>query len=156
MRNKIRIKLLTFFRTGKFASVGASVSKNWLDRHFIKVTDKTYMGNKLSIWRYGVIEFHFDGDYLFQIWCDNLHYLKSNRWFILDKWILTHPKRLTFEYVITHIEQENIAYEVEERPEYNNRIIHLHPSKVRLFFEDSEMVAFCLQYSDVSKWIRRS
>lgn len=146
MRNKTRIKLLTFFRTGKFNIIIGSTSKHWLEQNFVKPTDKTYMGHGLSIWRYDVIEFHFDGDRLFQIWCDNLDYLSSNRWIVIDKWILKHPARLNVNYVIKHLEQEHIAYDIDPLEE-NSLVLLLRESQVRLIFEGDKMIAFHLRFS---------
>lgn len=148
MKNKPRVKLLTFFRTGNFNVVTSSKSKAWLDKHFVRATDKTWMGNNLSIWRYGAVEFHFDGDRLFQIWCDNLDYIASTRRLTYDKWILTHPERLTFNYVAIHLRQEHIDYQIEELPRYGQKIILINRSFVRLFFENERMIAFHLQYPD--------
>jgi hypothetical protein len=146
MNNKIKVKLLTFFRCGRFGIDFDSTSKDWFDCHFAKATDKSYLGSNLSIWRYDTVEFHFDGDNLFQIWCDNLEQLSSNRRISFDKWILQHPLRLTLNYVIKHLQQENITYQIDECLDNDRQTLLLPSSGVRLLFEDNKMVAFHLSY----------
>ncbi len=112
LNTKIQINLLEFFKYGKFDYIELGNSKQWIINNFPNPDgfNKSFFQKKCSIWRYGNLEFHFDGDVLYQIYSDYINQLNAGEHIQLDKWILATPSKLTLLYVIEHLNNEKIEY----------------------------------------------
>ncbi len=135
INHPVDIHIKDFFLEGTFDFIKPGQTKTWILQNFPDPDDESDMGNSLSIWRYGCIEFHFDHDKLYLIWCDNLSYLRSNKSLKLDKWILDNLKELNLPYVQSKLNSENVTYSVNFDKKLNNSIIRIKKSRVKLWFE---------------------
>jgi hypothetical protein len=135
INNPIDINFKDFFLDGRFDCIKTGQNKEWILNHFPKPDDESDMGNNLSIWRYGCIEFHFDGDKLYLIWCDYLSYIKSGKSHKFDMWILEDLSICSLSYVLSTLNLEKSNYSVKFDKNLNNSIIRIKKSRVNLWFE---------------------
>ncbi len=112
LNTKIQIDLLDFVKYGKFDYIELGNDKQWIINNFPNPDgfNESFFQDKCSIWRYGNLEFHFDGAVLYQIYSDYINQLNAGEQIQLDKWILATPSKLTLLYVIEHLNNENIEY----------------------------------------------
>lgn len=95
------------------------------------------MGHGLSIWLYGHLEFHFDGEQLFMIWCDNLDPIDSGDSIRLEKWILNDCAAQNLTAVFNTLIGERVDIQVVHQSP-NTVLLHINPSRVTLWFETDD------------------
>ncbi len=138
LNRPIEINLKDFFLEGKFDYIKPGKTKEWILNNFPDPDDDSDMGHKLSIWRYIPIEFHFDGEELFTIWCDYLIDIEDNEKLVFDKWILEKPQEeLTLPYVLSVLNTEKCNYLVKFN-NYGSVIVRIKKSGVCLWFNNPE------------------
>lgn len=115
LNHKIEIDLLEVFKTGKFDYVKIGKTKDWILNNFPE-PDDFEAGTTLetaTFWSYGNIEFYFQGDHLIQIYVDNIDSLGGGPKLSLKKWIINEPEKLKLHYVIEHLANERIDFNVK-------------------------------------------
>lgn len=95
------------------------------------------MGHGLSIWLYGHLEFHFDDEQLFMIWCDNLDPVDSGDSIRLEKWILNDYATQNLTTVFNTLIGERVDMQVVHQSP-NTALLHINPSRVTLWFETDD------------------
>ena len=133
--NPIQINLRDFFLKGQFDSVKIGQTKDYIINNFAQPDDDSDMGYNMRIFSYGCIEFHFEFDVLFLIWCDNLTYLKNTKSIKFDKWIIKDLAKMTLPNVLKILNSEKSNYSVKFDEKLKNAIIKIKPSNVNLWFE---------------------
>lgn len=127
---QFNVNLRDFARTGAFGPIHLGMSKdnvleqlgkppNWgpgtdmyINGEYKTSEPQPFM--EAPIWLYDAMEFHFEGDRLFLIWCDYLDELVSNgEVFQLDKWVFETeiPSREKLEQILT---QEGFSFSHDE------------------------------------------
>ncbi len=132
----IKISIKDFFLKGDFKGIEIGKNKKWILKHFDKPDVKYDAGNNLSIWSYGNIEFHFNKDELYLIFCDHLDMLKNTKTIKLRKWILKDVSKLTLSYVLTILNKKRVNYQIKFDEKLENAVLCIKKSKVELWFED--------------------
>ena len=115
LNHKITINLSKVFSTGKFDYIQIGKSKDWILQNFA-TPDNTIDGENLetsTIWRYGDLEFYFEGSFLVQIYTDYIESLDGGESLIIDKWILATPSLLTVDYFCQKLLKEGIDYQLK-------------------------------------------
>jgi hypothetical protein len=81
----------------------------YIEESFPAPDDIWDAGNDTCIWSYSVFEFHFISGELTLLWCDNLNFLENpgKKQFVLDKWLLNEPDKMTFLYFCALTMQKN-------------------------------------------------
>lgn len=111
--NKIKVDFKDFFLKGEFDFLKIGKTKEWIIHNFPdpdffeEINDEVY---RSSIWTYGQIELHFNGDELFMIFSDYIDELDGGEYLMLDKWFLIDPDHLKLKDVLTILNQEHIEY----------------------------------------------
>lgn len=137
----IAINLLNFIRTGKFDYIKLGQTKAWILNNFPD-PDNFPDDYDDPIWRYGNIEFHFNGDELFLIYSDYINTLTGGQSLHLEKWIFDKPKELTLENVARHLARERINYKLEHGTlpiGHTSATIEILTSGVKLGFIPAEI-----------------
>lgn len=134
----IDIDLKKFILEGKFDYIKLGQTKQWIINNFPNPDDYSDEDLNFNIWQYGSIEFHFDNDELFLIWCDNLPYLDSSKTLKINMWIFKDLSKLTLLYVLSIMNTEQSNYSVKFDKQLNNAVIKIRESGVTLWFENIE------------------
>lgn len=135
----IKIDILEFVKTGKFACIKLGQSKDCILNNFLK---PDYIGGgmqKDNIWLYGNIEFHFDDDKLFMIFSDNFNSQKLNAGnnIRLKRWIFDTPDGLSLKNVTQELNSQKIDFVKET----NDDMIKLKfKSGVSFYFENHKEI----------------
>lgn len=111
-QTKVKINFLDFIKKGKFGNIQLGQTKHWILNNFPD-PDDFGIGTTLEdakIWRYGNIEFHFEGNNLFLIFSDYLRELDGGSKLNLDKWIFKNYEKLNLTYVSTQLNLQEIDY----------------------------------------------
>ncbi len=150
MKNKIEINFKKFFLNGEFEYIKLGATKEWIKNNFPE-PDDIWNKNKFSIWRYNGIEFHFENEKLFLIFCDYLENIISNENINIDKWFLEDDNDLTTICVTKILLNEKVNFKVLNDKKLDTIKIIIEQSGVELHFEtldsDSEnyyLTAFSL------------
>ena len=80
-----------FLRTGAFGPIRLGISRRHLRGHLGEPEDwgpTPRAKHNAGIWKYGDIEFHFNGDVLWLIFADNVEKMQGGRAIDLDPWVL--------------------------------------------------------------------
>ncbi len=139
LKNPIQINLKDFFQKGQFDCIKTGKTKEWILNNFPDPDNfdhSLFMSKKCNIWTYGALEFHFDLDELFLIWCDNLPYLKNSKSIKYEKWILEDLSKMTLLEVQKILNSEKSNYSVKLDKDSKNAIIKIKQSEVGLWFEN--------------------
>lgn len=143
----IEISLLNFIKTGKFGSVEIGQSIEYIKSTFPQPDDIWDADNDTYIWRYGVFEFHFISGELTLLWCDNLSFLENpdKKQYVMDKWLLDEPNKMTFSYFCFLLEQEGVNYNINgtfftsrDQGLPDNVILTVEDVDTEVYFEDVE------------------
>lgn len=134
------ISIRTFIETGKFGSITLGSTKsdviNLLGKN-LEFLDCKYV----QIIRYGSYEFSYftDSEVIFGITNDSLQELQINNKNIeIDTWFIDENDLPTFGDVIEQLEQNQIAFQIENTPSFNNEdYIRITNSNVTLDFKTS-------------------
>jgi hypothetical protein len=111
------VDLLEFFRTGRFDCVRLGQSQEEIVHNFaapddFSPDDLTPQGSsRMTIWRYGNLELHFEGPLLFLIFSDYIDVIGGGPSLDLNKWILAEPEKLTLPEVIRALNRERIDFD---------------------------------------------
>ena len=144
MTQPIHIDLKQFILEGKFANVTMGQNKSVINECFLPAISDNEMGNNLSISLYQGIEFHFDGDMLFTIWCDNLAYIKNTKKLIFNKWIVDDLDRMSLVYAIKIFSDEFVNFSIRFDNNLNNAVLKIRKSGVELWFENTSENDMCI------------
>ena len=93
LKNPVNVDLFKFVTKGEFDYIENGQTKEWILNNFPDPDQIGDMGHGLSVWLYGRIEFHFDKEILFSIWCDNFIDFTAGKNIKLDKWIFNDVKK---------------------------------------------------------------
>jgi hypothetical protein len=110
------VDLLEFFRTGRFDCVRLGQTQEEIVHNFAAPDDFSpddltrRDSSRMTIWRYGNVELHFEGPRLFLIFSDYIGTLDGGSSMALEKWILAEPDRLTLPEVIRALCRERIDF----------------------------------------------
>ncbi|HFN5877691.1 TPA: hypothetical protein ACHGIS_000366, partial [Escherichia coli] len=66
----VDVSFHNFVFNGKFDFVELGQTMAWLEQNFVEPDSKNDMGNGFYIWLFGNVEFHFENNKLYMIWCD--------------------------------------------------------------------------------------
>lgn len=116
INHKIKIDLLKVFKTGKFDFIKIGHTKEWILNNFPEPDDYYGTGTTLEsseYWRYGNIEFQFSQDELTQISTQYIDSLDAGHNFLIEKWILEHPDKLSVQFVIQSLLDQRIGFQVK-------------------------------------------
>lgn len=125
--------LKQLFLTGIFAKVKLGDSSEKIQKYHGCFDDWTDCNHHMHIGRYGVVEFHFNHDKLFLIWCDNLHYLSMGN-IPFDSWFIKKYKTYNIHLVLKHLLNSHAEYVLYRINEYALNVTIKH-SDVTLHFE---------------------
>lgn len=134
----IDIDLKKFILDGDFDFIRLGQTKEWIINNFPNPDNDSNEDLNFSIWEYGSIEFHFDGDKLFLIWCDNLSHLDECITLKIDKWIFEDLSKLTLRNVLSILNTEQSNYSIKFNQQLHNTVVKIRKSGVTLWFENIE------------------
>ncbi len=132
LKKPVDVDLYKFVTKGEFDFIETGQTKEWILNNFPDPDRIGDMGHSLYIWLYGNIEFHFDKEILFTIWCDNFSELNAGKNISLDKWIFDNVKELTVSKMIKVLNQEKLNFTLVHK--YGSVIIRILDSNVDLYF----------------------
>ena len=135
LQNPIFIEIKSFILDGTFDCIKLDQSKGLILNNFPDPDCKEY---KESIWQYGALEFHFNKDTLYTIWCDNLSNLCACKSLRIEPWFLCGPSELSLEYVLSRLNKEHTNYSIMFDEKLGNAVIKIRKSRVTLWFENME------------------
>lgn len=138
LNKSINIDLKQFILKGKFDYIKIAQKKEWILNNFDKPDFKWDNERESSIWKYGSLEFHFDKDELFLIWCDDLSNLETCKKINYNKWFLNERNDFKLSYVLDILNCEAANYIVKHNTELNNAEVKIIESNVKLYFEKEE------------------
>lgn len=149
---------------GKFDFVEPGQTKEWLEQNFADPDSKSDMGHGFFIWLYGNLEFHFEGDRLFMLWCDYLDDINLGEAIRFDKWILENAAAQSASAVFNLLIGEGADLQVR-RQSPTTLLLHVNRSGVTLWFEadddkpgepkDYRLRAFSLTHADYETRFKR-
>lgn len=130
-----------FVKHGKFDSVELGCTKEWLLTNFKTPNSQHEMSEGMFIWLYDRIEFHFYEDTLFQIWCDDLNYLKDLIKKSVDNSkfngsLLVKNIQPTLMSLMFDLSNQCIDFDTTFDCEFKTARIRISNSQVDLHFED--------------------
>lgn len=128
----VDVDLFRFIINGEFDYIETGQTKEWILNNFPEPDQIADMGNDLYIWLYGSIEFHFDGEILFNIWCDNFQKFTAGRNINLNKWIFDNVSKVTVSKMISILNQNKLNFTLVHK--YESVIIRVLSSNVDLYF----------------------
>ena len=136
----MNVSMLAFFQTGLFGNLTLGKTKEWVRDNFsFPDGDPSLKAHKrANIWLYGNIEFHFHENELYLIHCDHVSTLNGGHKIDLDKWIFEDPTVLYLPHITKALTKQQIAFSSREVPHFQQIELTLMPSKVKLFFDDTE------------------
>ncbi|WP_162921710.1 hypothetical protein [Listeria costaricensis] len=137
LSHPIDINLQDFILNGKFDYIKIGQTKEWITTNFPDPDSINNMGHNLFIWTYGNIEFHFNADRLFLIWCDNFHSFSAGQNIRLDKWIFEDTQHLTLQSMTDILHRHKVDFSVTHQPKWQTTVIQITKSHVELFFGPS-------------------
>ena len=132
LKNPVNVDLFKFVTKGEFDYIENGQTKEWILNNFPDPDQIGDMGHGLSVWLYGRIEFHFDKEILFSIWCDNFIDFTAGKNIKLDKWIFNDVKKLNVSKMITILNQNKLNFTLIHK--YGSVIIRILDSNVDLYF----------------------
>ncbi len=146
MEVNVEIDFFEFFKNGIFDYIKIGKTKEWILNNFPN-PDNFYnyggtnlLSDKCTIWTYGAIEFHFDRNELYLIWCDNLPDLKDTSNIRLKKWVLDDLSKLTLSFVLNILNTEQMNYKIKFNDNLKNAVIYIEKSNVELWFQSLEEI----------------
>jgi len=139
LSHPIEIDLVEFFLTGKFDYIVPGQDAEWILANFADPDDDSDMGRGFRIWRWGSIEFHFDHNKLFMIWCDGFRHVASSSSLKVRRGWLDRPTRLTLARVQHLLNNGSTSYRVVHNPVLQTTQVRILASNVELHFEAADM-----------------
>ncbi len=146
MEINVEIDFFEFFKNGIFDYIKIGKTKEWILNNFpnpdgfYNYGGTNLLSDKCSIWKYGAIEFHFDRNELYFIWCDNLPNLKDTSNIKLKKWFLDDLSKLTLSFVLSILNTEQMNYKITFDSDLKNSVIYIEKSNVELWFQSLEEI----------------
>lgn len=138
LKQPITIDMKAFLLEGKFDCIQMGQTKEWIKHNFPDPDSDNYMGHHLSIWLYGGIEFHFDHEQLYMIWCDNLRFMDRCKTLRVNKWLFHNLDELTLGLAQNQLNHEYCSYRVMFDRELKTTGLQIQKSRVSLWFEQEE------------------
>ena len=132
LKKPVDVDLFKFVIKGEFDYIETGQTKEWILNNFPDPDQIGDMGHGLYIWLYGNIEFHFDKEILFAIWCDNFTKLNAGKNINLNKWIFDNVKKLTVSKMINILNRNKLNFTLVHK--YESVIIRILDSGVDLYF----------------------
>ena len=130
------IDMADFLKTGKFDCIKIGQAKQWILENFPNPDSDTDAGCAQSICTYGKIDFHFNQEVLFSIWCNHLEGLHAGRKTRLThKWIFDDLTESSLRQVTEVINNKQMDYRIKHYHSMGNTTMILRKSQVRLHFE---------------------
>lgn len=133
-----------FLRTGEFGPVRLGVSRAELQGYLGEPEDwgpAPKAKHHAGIWKYGDIEFHFNGDTLWLIFADDVEELRGGETIDLDPWILDGNalvEQVLEGLAAAHIPYQRIVWALDDDTER-----FLAGAGVELLFSDETQYLFC-------------
>lgn len=112
---KITVSMLDFLRTGQFGPVHLGISRDQL-RDYLGEPEAWSLGSsrhptrtpaRAAVWKYGDVEFHFNGNTLVLIFADHVRILKGGEAIDLNPWVLSG--KATVKQVLSDLEAAQIS-----------------------------------------------
>ena len=141
---QVVVSMLDFLRTGEFGPVRLGISRAQLRGHLGEPEEwgpAPKAKHHAGIWKYGDIEFHFNGDALWLIFADHVEQLHGGRAIDLDPWILggaASVEQVLESLTAAHIPYQRIVWTLDDDTE---RL--LVGAGVELLFLDETQHMFC-------------
>lgn len=159
LNQPIDIDLKLFFLKGEFDCIKPGQTKEWILNNFADPDSNWDNEYGQSIWTYNSLEFHFDKDQLYLIWCDGLSHLTPCHQLNYTKWFLDDDSPLTLSYVLHILNVEAVNYKVKHNIALHIVQVKIIDSNVTLHFEqleetkcqnsnEYEFIAFGLSHGD--------
>ncbi len=133
LKYKLHLDFEEFLRDGKFDYIQLGKTKEWIINNFPD-PDAPFLDQ--SIWLYGNIEFHFDGDMLFLIHLEKFKDLDVSDKFHINPWFLGTQYRL--KDILHELNQKHMDYYKVTRDFDGTIELVMLKSKVKLFFTFKE------------------
>ena len=137
MNEPIHIDLQSFFLEGSFDHIEVGQTKDWISNNFADPDSAFEDRHGCSIWNFGSLEFHFDHDVLFLIWCDNFDGLECEQ-LTFAKWIIGDGPLLTLPFVLQALNSACANYVVHHDRALGNAQLRIEKSRVVFHFEPLE------------------
>lgn len=141
---KVSVSMQEFLRTGELGPVRLGISRRQLRGHLGEPEDwgpTPRAKHNAGIWKYGDIEFHFNGDTLWLIFADDVEKLHGGRAIDLDPWVLNGEVlvgQVLEELKEAHISCQRIPWMLDDATER-----FLVGAGVKLLFLDETQHMFC-------------
>ena len=133
----VDVSFHNFVFNGKFDFVELGQTMAWLEQNFVEPDSKNDMGNGFYIWLFGNVEFHFENNKLYMIWCDYLSQIHLGKAIRFDKGILNNVAELNVTRVFNMLVNEGADLQIR-RQSPHTLLIHVNRSGVTLWFEADE------------------
>jgi len=141
---KVSVSMQDFLRTGEFGPVRLGISRRQLRDHLGEPENwgpAPRAKHNASIWKYGDIEFHFNGDTLWLIFADDVENLHGGRAIDLDPWVLDGgalEEQVLKDLAAADISYQRIPWTLDDATER-----FLVGAGVELLFLDETQHMFC-------------
>mgnify|MGYP000088400531 CR=1 FL=1 len=153
INSAIVIDFEKFLKEGKFDCLKLGQSKEWVLGNFPNPDGFDKYPNMIhdDIWRYGVIELHFNKNELFLIFSDYVDELNGGDSLILEKHILSNTKEFRLSDIMSKLNNNHIDFQ-KNTTYFGEAMVKLElKSQVCLSFRLEELEA-----EEYEKYIKRS
>lgn len=111
----VDVSFHNFVFNGKFDFVELGQTMAWLEQNFVEPDSKNDMGNGFYIWLFGNVEFHFENNKLYMIWCDYLSQIHLGKAIRFDKGILNNVAELNVTRVFNMLVNEGADLQIRRQ-----------------------------------------
>ena len=132
---RITVDLFQFITRGTFDCVTPGDRMEWILHNFPQPDCVDPMPGGKSIWEYGDFEFHFAGDLLMAIYCEDFRAISAGKNIALKKWFFNKSVRHSLRKVLTILTRHKINYVVLHDSGTESIRVRVLASRVDLFFE---------------------
>jgi len=129
------VDLFRFIAYGEFGPVKLGDRMGWIAHNFPPPDCVDPMPGGRSIWEYGDVEFHFAGDLLRAICCDDVVKVSAGKNIVLKKWFFDKPVRQSLRKVLTILVHHKIDFAVIHDPDLESVRVRVLKSRVNLHFQ---------------------
>lgn len=130
----MKISIRQFFIKGSFGEVTPGQTKEDILSFFPAPDDESDVSKDLSIWRYGNIEFHFENNVLFLIFCDYIDIMTGGKSLKLSKWFLSEYEKLDIISVIKEFNLNRMNFKLTHDGQ--------EPAEIKLTLESGVVLHF--------------
>lgn len=137
LKESIDIDLYKFITEGTFDCIKIGQNKEWILNNFPDPDYQDDMGHDCYIWSYGNLEFHFEGDELFLIWCDNFIQLDAGKHINLQPWVFQdlHKEDISLTKFINLLNADKISHIIYHDHKIQNAIVRILKSNAEIYFD---------------------